>query len=290
MYSKTFIGNLVEALPYIMQFRDKIFVIKFGGSIMQSEKEKKAFIDDVILMLHLGIKIVLVHGGGKHISNRLERMGIETEFVEGYRVTCDDAIKEVEMVLSGSINKDLTLRFNNRGVKAVGMNGKDGGLIKAKKKYIIKKEKETDIGNVGDIEKINPDYLKLLIDHQYLPIISPIGYDENGTTYNINADDVAAKICSELNAEKLVLMTDVNGLYKTFGDESTFISKLTVDDAKKYIEDGIIQGGMIPKIQSCISSIERGAGTTHIINGMIEHSLLLEIFSNEGIGTMVLRG
>lgn len=288
MYSKTFIGNLVEALPYIMQFREKTFVIKFGGSIINSEKEKKAFIDDVALMLQMGMKIVLVHGGGKDISNRLDRMGIETEFVEGYRVTCDEAIKEVEMVLSGSINKDLTLRFNNRGIKAVGMNGKDGGLIKAKKKYIIKKKQETDIGNVGDIEKIDPSYLKLLIDHQYLPIISPIGFDEQGNTYNINADDVAAKICSELNAEKLILMTDVNGLYKEFGDESTFISKLTVETAKKYIEDGTIQGGMIPKIQSCITSIENGTGTTHIINGMIEHGLLLEIFSDDGIGTMVI--
>lgn len=286
--SKSFIGNLVEAIPYIERFRNKIFVIKFGGSIMNSHKHKEAFIEDVLLLMHMGIKIVLVHGGGKHITSHLKKMGIETEFVDGYRVTNDEMIKEVEMVLSGDINNELVLQFNNRGINAVGVSGKDSGMILSKRKSLMKNDEFIDIGHVGEVEKIDASYLELLMDHQYLPIISPIGFDQNGITYNINADDVAGKICSALTAEKLILMTDVKGLYEHFGDESTFISKLTVEEAEMFIVTGLLKDGMIPKIKSCITSLKEGTQTTHIINGMTEHSLLLEIFSDEGIGTMVV--
>ncbi len=282
------IDNLVEMGHFMKLFEKKIFVIKFGGSIMDAQIEKDAFIDDVIFMMRMGIKIVIVHGGGQFISSRLKQLGLSTEFVGGYRVTDDLAIKEIEMLLSGNLNKDLTMLFNNKGIKAVGLNGKDGALMQAKKKILIKDKKEMNVGNVGEVETVNPTYLKLLLDNNYLPIISPIGFDKAGVTYNINADDVAGEICAALGAEKLLLMTDVKGVYKTFGDEGTFLSTLTLKEAKNLIETGIIKDGMVPKLKSCITSLEKGTKSAHIISGMIKHSLLTEVFSNDGIGTMVV--
>lgn len=282
------IDNLVEMGHFMTLFGKKIFVIKYGGSIMTAQKEKEAFIEDVIFMNRMGIKIVIVHGGGQFISTRLEQLGIETEFLEGYRVTDDVSIKEVEMLLSGHLNKDLTMLFNNKGIKAVGLNGKDGGLLLAKKKKLFKNGEELNVGNVGEVEIVDPSYLHLLLENNYLPIISPIGFDKAGVTYNINADDVAAEICVALGAEKLLLMTDVKGVYETFGDEGTFLSTLSLQEAKDLIDTGVIKEGMLPKLKSCITSLEKGTKSAHIISGMIEHSLLTEVFSNEGSGTMLV--
>ncbi len=275
------IDNLVEMGHFIKQFENKTFVIKIGGSIMGSSKEKEAFIDDVILMKKLGINIVIVHGGGQFITERLETLGIQTGFVDGYRVTDSIAMQEIEMLLSGSINNELTMLFNNKGIKAVGVNGKDGGLLMASKKQL-------KCNHVGEIHQVNPEHVNLLLENGFLPVISPIGYDKNGATYNINADDVAAEICGALMAEKLLLVTDVKGVYKVFGDEGTFCSTLTSVDASHLISSGKIKGGMIPKIKSCLSSLEKGAHSAHIISGMVEHSLLIEVFSNDGIGTIIL--
>lgn len=284
------IEHLIETLPYIERFRGKTFLVKYGGSIMHSEKEKASFVEDVALMMQLGIKVIIVHGGGQFISKRLADVDIESSFQEGYRVTDEKAIKEVEMLLSGGINTELTLRFNNRGVRAVGVNGKDAGLIEASKKLIVNDDKVIDIGHVGHIQSIDVSYLSLLIDRGYLPIVSPIGFDQLGITYNLNADDVAGQLSAALQAEKLILMTDVKGLYEVFGREETFIEQLDLAGAKKLLKEGLIQGGMIPKVKSCVTSLEGGTKSAHIINGIKPHSLLLEIFTNSGVGTMVEQG
>lgn len=281
---KEMVNHLIEALPYIMKFRDRIFVFKYGGSIIENQENKMAFIEDVSLLLHLGMKVIIVHGGGKHISRRLEEKGIDSHFHKGYRVTSESAISEVEMVLSGHINKDLTLQFNNFGIEAIGINGKDAGLIKATKKVI---DESYDIGHVGDVEKINTVFLKRLMDQGYLPIISPIGFDNQGVTYNINADDVASMIAQSMEAEKLFLISDVDGIYRDMEDPSSFISRITVDEAFELLDEGILTGGMIPKINSCIDSIRNGVKSVHIINGSIAHSVLLEVFTDDGIGTMI---
>ncbi|MEA3423051.1 MAG: acetylglutamate kinase, partial [Bacillota bacterium] len=208
----------------------------------------------------------------------------ETAFHNGYRITDDRAIDEVEMVLSGHVNKELTLLFNNQGVKAIGVNGKDAGLIKAKKKIV---DAEVDIGHVGNVDEINTEFLNMLLKNEYLPIISPIGFDNEGNTYNINADDVASEIAMSMNAEKLFLISDVNGVYTDFNDKETFNSRLSIKEAKTMIASGVVNGGMIPKIQSCIQLIEHGVSSAHIINGEITHSILLEVFTDEGIGTMI---
>lgn len=277
----TVINNLVEMGHFIKQFEDKTFVIKMGGAMMHSQNEKEAFMDDVIFIKKLGIKIVLVHGGGQFITKRLENLGIKTEFVDGYRVTDATAIQEVEMLLSGQINSDLTMLFNNKGIKAVGVSGKDSALLMATKK-------DMHCDHVGQIQKVNLDYIDLLLNHDIMPIVAPIGFDQNGTTYNINADDVASEICAALKAEKLVLVTDVKGVYKTFGDEDSFCSTLTAKEASTFVDQGVIEGGMLPKIQSCVNSLSKGTKSTHIISGLIKHSLLKEVFSNDGIGTMIL--
>ena len=285
MYKKKeMVNHLIEALPYILKFKNKIFVFKYGGSIIDDEENKNAFVEDISLLIHLGMKVIIVHGGGKHINRRLAEKGIETAFHNGYRITTDEAIEEVEMVLSGHVNKELAFLFNNQGVKAVGVNGKDAGLIKAKKKII---DDEVDIGHVGNVAEINTEFLNMLLGNEYLPIISPIGFDNEGNTYNINADDVASEIAMSMNAEKLFLISDVNGVYTDFNDKDTFVSRLNIKDAKAMIEKGVVDGGMIPKIQSCIQLIEHGVSCAHIINGKITHGVLLEVFTDEGIGTMI---
>ncbi|MDM8533311.1 acetylglutamate kinase [Clostridiaceae bacterium HSG29] len=281
---KEMVNNLIEALPYIERFRNKIFVIKYGGSIIGNTPNKLAFIEDISLLTHLGMKIIIVHGGGKHINKHLLEKGIKSNFHKGYRITDSNTINEVEMVLSGHLNKDITLLLNNSGTKAVGINGKDAGLIKSEKKII---DKEVDIGHVGEIVNINTEFLDLLLDKNYIPVISPIGYDKEGNTYNINADDVASEIANSMKAEKLFLISDINGIYTNLNDNSTFISRLNINESKKLISDGLINGGMIPKINSCINSIENGVKSVHIINGELTHSILLEVFTDQGIGTMI---
>ncbi len=285
MHKKTeMVNHLIESLPYIMKFRGKVFVFKYGGSIIESQENKEAFVEDISLLIHLGMKVIIVHGGGKHISRRLEKQGIETVFHQGYRVTGKAAMAEVEMVLSGHINNDLTLLFNNYGSKAIGLSGKDAGLIRAKKKVI---DPDQELGQVGDVVAINGEFLKLLLDNHILPIIAPIGFDEEGNTYNINADDVASTIAKEMGAEKLFLLSDIDGIYKDFEDPGSFISRLNLREARELIATEGISGGMIPKLKSVIASIESGVGSVHIINGKITHSVLLEVFTDEGIGTMI---
>ncbi len=281
------VHNLVEALPYIKEFQGKTFVIKYGGSIMENEDGKMAFIEDIALLSHLGIQCIVIHGGGKEINMRLKRLGIESEFKEGYRVTSGEAIDEVEMVLSGRINKELIHLLNNAGVKAVGLNGKDAGLIRAKQKFIEMENELHDIGHVGEIEKISPDILKILLGNGIVPVVSPIGFDDNGRTYNINADDVAAGISAEMFAEKLILVTDVLGIMKDLNDPNSLVSQLSVRDLEGLMQSGVISGGMIPKIKCVKSAICGGTNSVHILSGKLNHCVLLETFTNEGIGSMI---
>lgn len=284
------VDMLMEALPYIKKFNGKTFVIKLGGSIMKNETAQKAFIKDIVLMKLIGINLIIVHGGGPRISESLEMIGKKSSFVNGLRVTDKKTMKIVEMVLAGQINKEITFRINNQGVKAVGISGKDGNFIRAKKKYVYSENEEIDIGFVGEVEQININFLNDLIDKDYIPVIAPIGFDTRGNSYNINADYVASSVSSEIKAEKLILLTDVEGLYKDFDDKSTFISSLNSDEATELISQEIIKGGMLPKLECCISAIENGTKSVHMIDGRKDHSMLLEIFTDNGIGTMIKKG
>ncbi len=284
------IRNLIEALPYIQKFTGKIFVIKFGGSILKKPSAKEAFIQDVLLLSLVGIRPVIVHGGGGDITKKLEKLQIPTSFVNGLRVTDSDAMEEVEMILAGSINKDLVMGIQNAGGRAVGISGKDGGLLKAKRLGTMVSGEEVDIGFVGEIDAVNISLVKDLIGLGYIPIIAPTGFDEAGHTYNINADTAAAAISSSLEAEKLILLTDVDGLYLDYHDKTTLQTGLSLDDGKALIERGVIQGGMLPKLQCALDALEKGSHNVHMINGSREHGLLLEIFTNDGIGTMITRG
>lgn len=281
------IENLLESLPYIQKFQGKTFVLKYGGSIMENEDNKLAFIEDIVLLNHLGIKCIIVHGGGKEINARLEMLGIESEFKEGYRVTSEEAMGEVEMILTGRINKELTCLLNNAGAKAVGLNGKDGGLLTAKKKFVTLNEMQHDIGQVGQIDVVNPDILKLLLENGYVPVISPIGFDHTGMTFNINADDVAAEISAKLYAEKLIMITDVPGVLKDVNDLNTLISQLTVSDIESLTKSKLIKGGMIPKLNCARTAVCGGTNSVHILSGKIKHCVMLETFTEKGIGSMV---
>ncbi len=281
---------LIEALPYIRKFRGKTFVIKYGGSIIKNKESQKSLIEDMALLMLVGIRLVIVHGGGPSISEMLNRLDIQTEFVRGLRVTDKNIMEVVEMVLSGQVNKDITSELCKHGIKAIGISGRDGQLIKAQKKYLIDNDKEIDIGYVGKVESVNKDLLKELIDKEYLPIVSPVGCDDKGNSYNINADYVASAISSALEVEKLILISDVKGLYKDVNDESSLISKVCIDEINNYIEKDIISGGMLPKMECCINAITNGTKNVHLISGKNEHNLLLEIFTDKGIGTMVEGG
>ncbi len=284
------ISILMEALPYIKKFRGKTFVIKFGGSIMENEISKKAFIEDVVLMKLIGINITIVHGGGPDISQFLKKLNIETQFINGLRVTNEDVIQTVEMVLSGNINKEISSMLCKEGVNSIGISGRDGNLITARKKYAWDSGKKIDIGYVGEVECINKKLLLDLLEKEYIPVISPVGCDLEGKIYNINADYVAGGISACLEAEKLIFLTDVKGIYKDIHDENSFISQISVREIQKYIKTGIIVGGMIPKMECCIEAIENGTKSIHLIDGRREHSLLLEIFTDKGIGTMIEGG
>ena len=242
------------------------------------------------MLHHLGFKLIVVHGGGKEITSRLNLMGMESTFVMGHRVTNKSQVKEVEMVLSGRINKELTLLLNNAGVCSIGINGKDGGFIKGVKKVIVSDKKEYDLGNVGEITEIDTKFLLKLVDSGMIPIISPIAYDEKHETLNINADTLASGIAGALKAEKLILQSDIDGIYKDFSDKSSLISKLTLEEAKYLLKSDSISSGMIPKLSCCIDAVEKGVKSSHIINGNTKHSLLLELFSDHGIGTMIMEG
>lgn len=284
---------LVEALPYIEDFYGKIVVIKYGGNAMINDTLKEKVMEDIALMRFVGIHPVIVHGGGPEITGFLNKMGKKTDFVSGLRVTDAETVEIAEMVLDGKINSEIVKRMNRRGVRAVGLSGEDANLIRAKKKlatvYENEVAKEVDIGYVGQVAGINTDILETLIKNDYVPVIAPIGIGVDGENYNINADYVAAKVAGALKAERLMLLTDVEGVYKDFHDKSSFISILTAAKAREYIRDGIIQGGMIPKIEACLTAMDEGVQKAHIIDGRQPHSLILEMFTAEGVGTQVIR-
>lgn len=266
---------LIEALPYIQRFNRKIIVVKYGGSAMTDENLKKNVIKDVTLLKLVGFKPIIVHGGGKEISKWVTKTGMEPRFVNGLRVTDADTMEIAEMVL-GKVGKQLVRLVEELGVKAVSISGKDGMMLKCKKKY----SGGEDIGFVGEITEVNPKILHDLMEKDYLPIVSPIGMDDEFNSYNINADDAACAIAREVKAEKLAFLTDVEGVYRDPQDKESLISELRVSEAEKLIADGTIGGGMLPKLNNCIDAINNGVSRVHILDGRILHCLLLEIFTN----------
>ncbi|MBR1728821.1 MAG: acetylglutamate kinase [Selenomonadaceae bacterium] len=282
---------LVEALPYIREFYGKTIVIKYGGNAMINEDLKDKVMTDVALMKFVGINVVIVHGGGPEITGFLKKVGKESSFVSGLRVTDEETVEIAEMVLDGKINSEIVTLLNRRGVRAVGLSGKDAGLIQAEKKlatvYEDGEKTKVDIGYVGKAKTIDITIVNDLINKNYVPVIAPIGVGEHGESYNINADYVAADIAGAIKAEKLLLLTDTEGVYKDFNDKSTFISTLKADQAREYIKSGVIVGGMIPKVEACLRSIQAGTKKTHIIDGRLPHSIILELFTDHGLGTMV---
>ena len=274
---------LIEALPYIQRFNRKIIVVKYGGSAMVDEELKKQVIQDVTLLKLVGFKPIIVHGGGKEISRWVGKVGMEPDFVNGLRKTDEETMEIAEMVLN-KVNKSLVKLVQELGVNAIGISGKDGGLLKVQKKL----SNGEDIGFVGEITEVNPKIIYDLLEKDFLPIVCPIGMDDEYNTYNINADDAACAIARAVSAEKLAFLTDIEGVYKDPNDSNSLISELTVSEAKELITDGFIGGGMLPKLNNCIDAIENGVSRVHILDGRIAHCLLLEIFTNKGIGTAIL--
>ena len=275
---------LIEALPYIQRFNKKIIVVKYGGSAMLDEELKKHVIQDVTLLKLVGFKPIIVHGGGKEINSMLNRLGIQSQFKNGLRVTDGETMEIAEMVL-GKVNKSLVQLVESLGVRAIGVSGKDGGLLKVKKKYA----NGEDIGFVGEVTDVNGKVLLDLIENDYIPIVCPVGLDDEFNTYNINADDAACAIAQAMKVEKLAFLTDIEGVYKDPKDPSTLISELEISEAEKLMSEGYIGGGMLPKLQNCIDAINSGVSRVHILDGRIPHCLLLEIFTNKGIGTAILK-
>jgi acetylglutamate kinase len=290
-----FIGKaevLMEALPYIRRFYGKTFVVKYGGNAMVDEELKESFAQDVVLLKYVGINPVVVHGGGPQIDEVLTRMGIGKRFVRGMRVTDPETVDIIEMVLVGKVNKEIVTLINQHGGMAVGLSGKDGGLILAKKMNMTvpsangEPPEIIDIGMVGEIIGINPLIIQSLDENKFIPVIAPVGVGKDGETYNINADLVAGEVAEALHAEKLILMTDVHGVKDKKG---AFLSTLKENQARKMIQEGVVGSGMIPKIECCINALKGGVEKTHIIDGRVKHAVLLEIFTKEGVGTEVVR-
>lgn len=274
---------LVETLPYIQRFAGKTIVIKYGGSAMVSDELAHDVMTDVVLLTAVGIRVVLVHGGGKEISHMLDRVGLESKFVDGLRYTDDDTMEIVQMVLAGKINKDLVALLNSCGGKGLGICGVDGSTLSAEKK-----KDGPDLGNVGEITNVDPTLINNALSEGFVPIIASIAEGIDGRSYNINADTAASKIASEMHSEKLILMTDVKGLLRDKDDESTLISSINASEVPALKKQGIIKGGMIPKTECCVEAARRGVSRTHIIDGRIPHSILIELFSDKGIGTMIV--
>jgi acetylglutamate kinase len=291
---ETFISKaevLMEALPYFRRFFGKTFVIKYGGHAMENEELKASFAQDIVLLKYLGINPVVVHGGGPQIDATLEKMGITSRYVRGMRVTDPETLDIVEMVLVGKVNKEIVTLINQHGGMAVGLSGKDGGLILARKMSVTvstngEPTEIIDLGAVGEIVGINPLIIDSLDENKFIPVIAPVGVGEHGETYNINADLVAGEVAEALHAEKLILMTDVEGVKDKKGD---FLSTLKVNQARKMIQEGVVASGMIPKVECCIEALKGGVGKTHILDGRVKHAVLLEIFTKEGVGTEVVR-
>jgi acetylglutamate kinase len=275
--------TLIEALPYIQKFNKKKVVVKYGGSAMLDENLQLNVIKDVALLKLVGMQPIIVHGGGKEISKWVNLLGHESQFVEGLRVTDEQTMEVAEMVL-GKVNKNLVQMLEQLGVKAVGISGKDGSTIKVDKKLV----NGQDIGYVGNITEVNPELINTLIDNNFIPVISPIGLDEEYHAYNINADDAACAVATAIGAEKLAFLTDIEGVYTDPGDKDTLISVLTLEKADELIQDGFIGGGMLPKLKNCIDAVRNGVSRVHILDGRMEHCLLLEFFTNRGIGTAII--
>lgn len=274
---------ITEALPYIKKYYDKIIVVKYGGNAMINEELKETVMGDIVLLTTIGIKVVLVHGGGPEITDMLAKIGKKSEFVNGLRVTDKETVDVVQMILAGKINKNLVNIIEKKGGKAVGLCGIDGHMIKAE-------QLDEKLGYVGEITNVNVQPILDVIDKGYIPVISTLGYDEDGNTYNINADTAAARIAGELQAESLISMTDIAGILRDKDDPSTLISQIYVSDAPQLVREGVISGGMIPKVNCCIESIRRGVKKVFIIDGRIPHSILIETLTDEGLGTMFVAG
>ena len=287
------IKTLLEALPYLAKFKGATVVVKYGGNAMLNDELKNAVLEDIVFLQHAGMRPVVVHGGGPEITQMLKQAGKKSEFIAGLRVTDAETVSIAETALVGKVNTDLVTRLNKIGGKAVGLNGKDAKLIQARKHladvYENGEVNLIDIGFVGKVEKINTELVDLLMDNGYIPVIAPIGIGEKGETYNINADSAAGEIAGALKAEKMLMLTDVQGIYSDYKDESTFISTLTFDKAQELIIRGCIDGGMIPKVRACITALGAGCKKAHIIDGREPHSIILEVLSTEGVGTEVVK-
>lgn len=274
---------LVQALPYIQQYSGKIVVIKYGGNAMLNKELQDSVMRDVVLMSLVGIKVVLVHGGGPEITNLLDKMGKKTKFVDGLRVTDEETVQVAQMVLAGKISKNLVNLLETAGGKAMGLSGVDGRMIKAE-------QKDERLGFVGDITGINAEPILDVLEKGYIPVVSTVGCDDEGNIYNINADTAAAKIAGELKAESLIALTDICGILKDENDCTTLISQITTNKAVELIENGIVKGGMIPKVECCVNAIKWGVQKVFILDGTIPHAILMETFTNEGVGTMFIKG
>ncbi len=275
--------TLTEALPFIQKFFGKTVVIKYGGSALVNPEIKETIIKDIVLMKMVGMRPVIVHGGGPDINEFLDRLKIESEFINGLRVTDEQTMEVAEMVLSGKVNKQIVTDIELQGVKAVGISGKDGGTVKAEK---ICKD-GIDYGNVGEIKAVDPTLLQSLLNADFIPVIAPVGKDEKGVSYNINADYMAVAIAGAIKAEKLVFLTDVSGVMRDIKDPDSILSFIKAEEVSGLIKDGIISGGMIPKVECCMQAVEKGVGNVHILDGRLQHCLILELFTPEGIGTMI---
>ena len=289
MTKKEYASTLIEALPYIKKFSGKTIVIKYGGSAQSDTELNKLFAEDVVLLKFIGINVVIVHGGGPQIAETLEKIGKKSEFIEGLRVTDEETLDIVEMVLSGSTNKSIVRLINQQGGKAVGLSGSDAGLTKAMKITITKesngKKQEIDIGRVGKVNKVNPQIIHYLTEGDYIPVIAPLGVDDDGNVYNNNADEAAGAIAASLEAEKFILLTDVQGILDKNG---TLIGSINKEEVQKLQEAKVIDGGMIPKTRACLEALSGGVKKTHIIDGRIAHALLLEVFTDQGVGTEIV--
>jgi len=277
---------LIEALPYIQRLSGKTVVIKYGGNAMINDELKDSVMEDITLLKFIGLNPVVVHGGGPDISSALKTYGIESKFINGLRVTDDETIKVAQMVLIGKTNKEIVAGINCKGGKAVGISGIDGSLLECEKLYTEVDGEKADIGHVGEVVKVNDELIKLLTSDEYIPVVAPIGTDKNGDSYNINADTVASVLACALKAEKLMLLTDIDGVKDANGD---IIFEINAEQIRKLINDGVINGGMIPKVLGCVSAINAGVERVHIIDGRIPHCILLEIFTDKGIGTMITK-
>ncbi len=281
-------STLLEALPYIKEYYGKTVVIKFGGNAMQNQELKESFASDVVLMRYVGMNPVVVHGGGPQITDYMQKLSLPVNFVEGHRVTDAEAMEIVKMVLIGKINKEIVSLLNDHGNLSVGISGEDGLLLVAEKKLIQGEKGAIDLGFVGSVKKVNPLIVDNLLRDGFIPVVASIGVDEKGQSYNINADHVAGALAAALRADKLIFLTDIDGIYRDLQDPDSLISVMNIEEARSILVSGSLSEGMLPKLQGCIESLESGVKRAHIINGTIKHALLLEIYTQKGIGTMVV--